>query len=230
MKVGHILYEAGDTVDRIYFLESGLVTLVTTMHDGRDVETTSRGRDGGIGYLEAVGSGTLISRAVVQIRGEAFCVPASVYRELYERSRGLRSLVNRRTELLLADARQASACRATHPAAQRLARMLLECVLHTGRLRLRLTQEFMAGMIGVGRTTVTRAAGDLQDAGLIRYRRGVIYVVDHGGLRRRACECYEAFMEARERILETSVTAAPQPSRPSTGPEPGGHIRSESLP
>jgi CRP-like cAMP-binding protein len=106
----------------------------------------------------------------------------------------------RRIELQLAEARQTSACRAVHPASARLARMLLECVLHTGELRLRLTQEFMGGMIGVGRTTVTRAASRLQDRGLIRYSRGRIIILDDAGLRLHACECYERLLELRSRL------------------------------
>lgn len=190
MKVGQVLYDVGDDVDRVYFFESGLITIVTSMRSGRDIETTSRGRDGGLGYLEATGGGVMSSRALVQIRGEALCLAASRYRELCEASPAVRAQMNRRTEILLADARQASACRVAHATPARFARMLLECVHHMGHPRLRLTQEFMAGMIGAGRTTVNQAACQLQDQGLISYRRGVLTVLDEAGLRSRACECY----------------------------------------
>ncbi|MDP8916773.1 MAG: Crp/Fnr family transcriptional regulator [Pseudomonadota bacterium] len=201
LAVGQVLYEPGDDVDRVYFPESGLISLVTPMRDGHDVENTSRGRDGGIGYVEACGSEMMVSRAVVQIKGEAWCLAACDYRDAYEASGAMRNLIQRRTEILLADARQASACRAVHPASGRLGRTLLECYHHTGDLRLPLTQEFLAGMIGVGRTTVTHAAGRLQDLKLIRYSRGVVVISDMEGLKRHVCECYEVLREVRRDIL-----------------------------
>lgn len=202
LAVGQVLYEPGDEVERVYFPESGLISLVTPMRDGHDVENTSRGRDGGIGYVEACGSEMMVSRAVVQIKGQAWCLAACGYREAYESSGVMRNVIQRRTEVLLADARQASACRAVHPASERLGRTLLECYHHTGELRLPLTQEFLAGMIGVGRTTVTHAAGRLQDLKLIRYSRGVVVISDIEGLQRHVCECYEVLQDVRREILQ----------------------------
>lgn len=200
--VGQVLYEPGDDVDHVYFPETGLISLVTPMRNGQDVENTSRGRDGGIGYVEACGSEMMVSRAVVQIEGRAWCLAACDYREVYESSGAMRNLIQRRTEILLADARQGSACRAVHPASGRLGRTLLECYHHTGELRLPLTQEFLAGMIGVGRTTVTHAAGRLQNLKLIRYTRGVVVITDVEGLKRHVCECYEVLRDVRRSILE----------------------------
>lgn len=200
--VGQVLYEPGDDVDHVYFPESGLISLVTPMRNGQDVENTSRGRDGGIGYVEACGSEMMVSRAVVQLAGEAWVLPACDYRARYNRSPSLRNLIHRRVEILLADARQAVACQALHPADGRLARMLLETWHATGSTRLRLTQDFMADRIGVGRTTVTHAAGRLQDLKLIRYSRGQVSLLDVAGLKNHTCECYDVLREVRDEILQ----------------------------
>lgn len=208
LAAGQILYEPGDVVDCLYFPESGLISLVTPMRNGQDVENTSRGRDGGIGYVEACGSEMMVSRAVVQIKGQAWRLSACRYREAYESSSVMRNLIHRRVEILLADARQTSACRSVHPASGRLGRTLLECYHHTGELRLPLTQEFLAGMIGVGRTTVTHAAGRLQDLELIRYSRGVVTITDFEGLQRQVCECYQVLRDVRATILQSKAEDA----------------------
>lgn len=201
LAVGEILYEPGDDVDRVYFPESGLISLITPMIDGHEVETMSRGRDGGVGYVEACGSALMLSRVAIQIKGEAWCLAAAEYCAAYQASPLMREQMQRRTEILLADARQASACRAVHPASGRLGRTLLETYHHTGELRLPLTQEYLAGMIGVGRTTVTHAAGRLQDLKLIRYSRGVVHITQLEALQRHVCECYQVLRDARAKIL-----------------------------
>lgn len=198
---GQVLYEPGEDVDRVYFPESGLLSIVTPMADGHDVENTSRGRDGGIAYVEATGSGIVVSRVVVQIGGTALSMPASRYREFYDSSSIVRAVMQRRTEFLLAEARQAIACQAMHPTPGRLARMLLECHHHTGDVRFPLTQDFMADMIGVGRTTVTHAASELKRLGYIRYTRGTVTLMDVAGLQRYTCECYETVRKMRETII-----------------------------
>ena len=202
LKAGQVLYEPGDEVDCVYFPETGLISLMTGMRSGQEVENTSRGRNGGIGYVESCGSEMMVSRAVVQLSGDAWVLPACDYRARYDESRAMRNLIHRRIEILLADARQSVACQAVHTAEGRLARMLLETWHATGSARLRLTQDFMADRIGVGRTTITHAAGRLQEQGQIRYSRGQVTLLDLEGLKRSACECYEVLREVRTEILE----------------------------
>jgi CRP-like cAMP-binding protein len=201
LALDQVLYEPGDSVDWVYFPENGLISLVTPMQGGGSIEHTSRGRDGAVGYVEACGSGVMLSRAVVRIRGDAWRLSASTYRSRHSVSERLRSLFQRRVEFLLAEARHTLFCRAAHPAASRLALTLLECHHHTGAKRLPLTQDYMAGLIGVGRTTVTHAAGRLQDLKLIRYSRGHMHLLDIDGLKRQVCECYEAIRSIRRVLL-----------------------------
>lgn len=201
LAAGTVLYEVGDRVDSIYFPVSGLLCFVMPMRDGHEVETTSRGRDGAVGYVEVTGSGIMLSRVVVRIRGAAWRLPASDYQAAFDASPALRDHMQRRTEVLLADARQASACRVLHCATDRLGRTLMEAHQHTGERVFRLTQELLADMLGVGRTTVTHAALQLQSRGLIGYRRGVVTLVDLPGLEAHACECYQALREVRAKIL-----------------------------
>lgn len=205
LTAGEILYEPDDRLDRVYFPESGLISLITAMGDGQEIENCSRGRDGAIGYVEACGSQTMNSRARVQIGGEAWWLPACAFRDAHEQSPALRSQIQRRIEVLLADARQSSACRAAHSASNRLARTLLECHHHTGDLRLPLTQEYLSDLIGVGRTTVTHTASEFQAKQLIRYSRGVVILTNLEGLRQRACECYHALRTARDSLLRGAV-------------------------
>lgn len=219
---GQVLYEPGDDIDQVFFPESGLVSLITPMRSGHDVENTSRGRDGAIGHIESCGSEMMVSRAVVQIGGEAWRLPAERFREAYNRSPEMRNLIHRRIEMLLAEARQVIACQALHPATQRLARMLLEASHHTGETQLRLTQDFMADMIGVGRTTVTHAAGRLQDLGLVRYSRGVVALEDVPGLQGCACECYGVIRELHREIMRRRRSSC---NRPSESPPEHANVR-----
>ena len=202
LAMGQVLYEPGDEVQRIYFPESGLISLLTTMNEGQHVETASRGRNGGIGYVESYGSEKMASCAVVHVPGEAWCLPSSAYREVYEQSRALRRQIHKRVEILLAEARQSVACLALHSAESRLARMLLETWQALGETRLPLTQEFMGQRIGVGRTTVNHAVGRLEELGFIRCTRGRVALVDVPGLKGAACECYDALQALRSQILQ----------------------------
>ena len=207
---GRALYEPGDRVDRVYFPESGLVSLHTALRSGVEVENSKLGRESAVGFIEACGSRVMVARALVQIPGEALWAPVGRYREAFHRSRSVREEVHRRIELLLAEVRQSVACQALHPADARLARLLLESADRTGDDRLPLTQAFLAGMIGVARTTVTRVAGDLQTRGLIRYARGLVEISDRRGLTEASCECYGDLLDIRRAVLgpERRVLAA----------------------
>jgi CRP-like cAMP-binding protein len=201
---GQVLYEPGEEVHSVYFPERGLISILTA-----NIENTSRGRDGCIGFIEACGSGVMVSRAVVQIGGEAWRLPGGMFRAIHEESAEVRQLVQRRIEFWLAETRQEIACQALHQAPARLARLLLECAHHTGGRELALTHEFMAEMIGVGRPTITQAASELKRLGLIRYTRGTVHLVDSAGLQHSACDCFRDVRRLRERLLGPPVEPRP---------------------
>lgn len=208
LDAGQVLYEPGDDVSAVYFPESGLLSTVTVFASGQAVDATSRGRDGAVGYVEALGSGRMSARIVVQIAGEALCLPIAAYLRAYDSSPRLRDVVVRRTEMLLAEARQTVGCQSFHSVRQRFARTLLECQDHTGLDELPLTQEFLASMAGAGRPRINQAARELAEEGLISSRRGMVEIHDRQGLQAAACECYGMLrgvwrrVAGRERLTE----------------------------
>jgi len=201
---GTDLFLPGDSVDWVYFPLGGLVSLICVMLNGDQAETGVVGREGAVGLLEAAGSGILRYRAVVQIDLDTIKVPASHYLQLLGRSVPLQTAVASHLELTIAEARQTIACHAHHPARGRLAWWLLECQDRTGLETLRLTQEFLAAMLGVQRTTVVDVATLLKDSGLIQYRRGAITILDRPGLERASCECYATIAGYRHRIAASA--------------------------
>ena len=202
MVQGRVLYEAEDTVHTVWFPESGMASLMSPMLNGDLIETAIVGCEGAIGFIEACGSAITFSRVAVQAPGRFWRIPASAYREAYGRCEALRLLIHDHMELTLAESRQVIACRNLHAVDERLAWWLLEAQDRLGEDTLPLTQEFLAVMLGVQRTTVTEHASRLQDEGLIRYRRGVIEVLDRRGLEARACECHATTQHFRRRIEE----------------------------
>lgn len=200
LSAGESLYEPGDRVEALYFPETGLLSAVTPLASGQSVDVASRGRDGAVGYIEAAGSGEMAARITVQISGQAHCLPASAYLSAYGASAALRRMVFLRMELLLVESRQAVACQAFHTTLQRLAKLLLDCRQHTGSRTFQVTQEFIASMVGAGRPRINRAARDLQGAGLIRYSRGRVEILDEVGLHRVSCECYDVVRGSWDRL------------------------------
>jgi CRP-like cAMP-binding protein len=200
---GKILFAAGDTIDAIYFPDDGLVSFVSDLSTGEIIEVGMVGRDSVVGITSAFGNKTALSRAVVQIPGRGSVLHVGRFCDLAERSATFRAVVTRHQNLMLAQARQSAACNATHPLEARLARWLLRCkdLLHSEDIPL--TQEYMAELLGVRRTTVTLVAKTLQKAGLIEYRRGHIRIQDLDGLRESACECYATLKAHSDRLLGT---------------------------
>lgn len=201
LKRGLVLYETESEVDTVWFPETGLISIMSVMLSGEMVETSVIGREGGCGFIEAVGSGVIFSRAIVQVPGDFLKAPAADYRAAFDASPSLRTTVNEHIELLITEARQTMACLALHPVDQRLAWWLLEAQDRVGGdADLPFTQDFLSVMLGVQRTTVTTNAGKLQDRGLIRYRRGNIRILDRAGLEAMTCECYATGRHFRELI------------------------------
>ncbi len=196
-----VLFEAGDTISRVFFPYAGVVSLVVELTSGETIEAAMIGREGVVGGLSALDSKISISRAVVQIAGTGSVVDVDHIRRLGEQSLAFRTSLIKHEQVLLAQCQQSTACNATHTIEARLARWLLRCLDLTGSEDLPLTQEFIAQMLGVRRTSVSIVAHTLQQAGLIRYKRGHIRVLDLEGLRESACECYWTVKSLSDRLI-----------------------------
>jgi CRP-like cAMP-binding protein len=175
--------------------------VISVMLSGETAESAVVGCEGAVGFIEAAGSGVFFSRALVQADLTALRLGAGRYREALDASAALRLAVADHAELNMAEGRQAIACIAHHTADRRLAWWLLECHdrANSGD-QLPLTQEFLAAMLGLQRTTVNAVAGQLRDEGLIDFRRAVVTIVDRPGLEAKSCECYETIRGYRRLI------------------------------
>lgn len=189
---GVVCYGAGDPIDQVYFPHTGMISQLITTGDGDMVETSSTGREGAVGLQCGLGPRLSFTRTMVQIPGKFSAISAARFENAAGRSPALRDLIVRYTETLWAEAQQNAACNAIHDGSSRLCRWLLQCADRTGSEQLLLTQEFLAEMLGVRRTTVTLLAQELQKRGIVRYSRGRITILDRPGLEAHACECYEA--------------------------------------
>jgi CRP-like cAMP-binding protein len=207
---GTVLAEAGDALGHVYFPYDGVVSGTLTMRDGGTAEIATIGCEGMVGIGVVLGHARAITRNVVQVEGKAARLPTAELEAASARSAAVRALCLSYAMALLFQVMQSSACNALHPTEQRLCRWLL-LLLHdrAGEDTLRLTQEFLAEMLGVCRPTVTLVARNLQAAGLIRYHRGTIEILDRAGLEEVSCECYRAVRAQYERLLPT-----PSPERP----------------
>jgi CRP-like cAMP-binding protein len=196
-----VLFESGDTIRAVYFPHDGVVSLVVGLSTGEMIEAAMIGNDGVAGGSSAFGNNISLCRAVVQIAGHASVLGVDRFCALADKSTPFRALVNNHEHFLLAQAQQSAACNASHALEARLARWLLRCrdLMHSDDIAL--TQEFLAEMLGVRRTSVSLVAGTLQQAGLIRYRRGHIRILDVETLKDSACECYATLKAHSDRLL-----------------------------
>jgi CRP-like cAMP-binding protein len=198
---GEILYEPDYPVEWVYFPTTAVLSVVTVMMDGRTVECDTVGYESVVGALAAMGATVAVSRTFVQIAGEALRVSATRLRQQADRSPDLRRLLIRHAYANLAQAHQSAACNALHELEQRLCRWLLMSQDRTASAVVRLTQQYLATMLGVQRTTVTHALRDLADQGLIRRGRGVVEILDRPRLEALVCECYDAVQDNLERVI-----------------------------
>lgn len=189
---GAVLQEPGERVVYVYFPQSGMISILAIMANGDAVETAMVGSEGTLGALAGVGPWRAVSRAVVQIPGRAVRILATQFQTIFHAADGIQRAVMQFKEALLAQVQQTAACNALHGAGQRLCRWLLHTHDRIDGDVIPLTQEFLSQMLGVTRTTVTEIARELQTAGLIRYSRGRIEVLDRRRLEDMACECYAA--------------------------------------
>jgi CRP-like cAMP-binding protein len=204
LEKGALLYDPGDLIDTIYFPEDCVISLMTLMESGAAIESAAIGREGALGLMAAVSPRQSLSRAIVQAPGRARRITAPQLHRAWEQSAQIRDLIDRHNEALFAHAIQSVACNALHSVEARFCRWLLSCHDRIDSSTVGLTQEFLADMLGVQRTTVTVVARALQAAGLIRYRRGVVDIVDRAGLEAIACECYRSVRRNYQRLLPDS--------------------------
>jgi CRP-like cAMP-binding protein len=194
---GAVLQESGDSIQSVYFPQSGMISLLAVMEAGNGVETATIGREGAVGVMAGLGGRRATGRAVVQLTGAFSQIALSPFQNALARSDSLRSLIARYNDTQMTLVYQVAGCNALHQVTSRLCRWLLQTHDRGEGDVIPLTQEFLSEMLGVQRTTVTVLARELQALGLIEYRRGRIEILDRARLEQRACECY---MTARRKI------------------------------
>ncbi|HLH94891.1 MAG TPA: Crp/Fnr family transcriptional regulator [Xanthobacteraceae bacterium] len=190
LRVGKRLHHGGDEIEDVIFPNSGVVVLTTPLREGGGAAVLMVGRDGVIGGLAAAASAPPTCDAEVQIGGEASRVPASIFRHALNESPHMRRLAARFDHYMLAQAQQTALCNASHPVEGRVCRWLLEIHDRSGSNKVPLTQNTLAQMLGVRRTTVTLVAGRLETAGVLTCRRGFMQIQNREKLEQRSCECY----------------------------------------
>jgi CRP-like cAMP-binding protein len=201
LEQGVLLHEQEDPIEQAYFPQSGMISLLTVMEDGQAIETATVGREGTVGAMSGLGPAHASSRAVVQVAGTAWVITTSQLQAAVRQSEHLRNVILHYKETLLAQVQQTAGCNALHKTEARLARWLLQTRDRVDSDRIPLTQGFLSEMLGVRRTTVTEVASVLQEAGLIRYRRGQVEIIDRNGLEQAACECYSVIRKRTDQDL-----------------------------
>ncbi len=198
---GATLLSPGERIDHIVFPESGLVSLAIEMPGGTVAEVGMIGREGMVGLQALLGEPVALVRAIVQVPGEGYRVAAAPLTSLADGSRNLRGLVRRQAMAALIHASYSAACNAAHPLEHRIARWLLGVQDRVGP-GFPITQDYLATMLGARRPTVNAMLRNLKTAGLVRYARGRIAVIDRAGLEGAACPCYRAERAALDRLLD----------------------------
>jgi CRP-like cAMP-binding protein len=196
-----ILFEAGATINTVYFPISAVISLVVTLEAGEMTEAAMVGRDGAVGIASALDGKIAVSRGIVQLGGDALVCDPGAFKSVAMQSERLISLVMRHEQTLFAQAQQSTACMANHDIEARLCRWMLRARDLSESDDLPFTQEFLAEMLGVRRTSVTTVAHTLQAAGMIKYSRGKIHILDVEALKESACECYVTVQENYQQLL-----------------------------
>ena len=195
LEQGLVLTEAGEEVDQVYFPHYGMLSLLAVLRDGKAIETATVGREGVVGAMAGLGLYKSLVRVVVQMPMACSRIAATHFRTVAATSEPVRNFCIRYNEVLLSQARGTAACNALHSIEARFCRWLLQCADRAGGDTVPLTQEFLAEMLGVRRTSVTEVASKVQGMGAITYSRGVIKILDRATLARMSCECYETLVD-----------------------------------
>jgi CRP-like cAMP-binding protein len=201
LPLGEILYESGGHQRAVYFPTTAIVSVLCMMEDGAAAQIAVVGNEGLIGVALFMGGETTSSRAVVHSAGHAYRLPGRLLKEEFTRGGAMQHLLLRYTQALLTQMAQTAVCNRHHSLDQQLCRWLLLSLDRLSGNELVMTQELIANMLGVRREGVTEAAGHLQSAGLIKYSRGHITVLDRAGLEARTCECYCVVKKELDRLL-----------------------------
>jgi CRP-like cAMP-binding protein len=201
LKQEAILIRAGQPVEEVYFPHSGIISLVVELPEGLAIEVAMIGRDSIHGATAAMDGQVSLNTAIVQLGGTCEILEVSHFRKVAEQSLPLRTVLLRHEQVLFAQAQQSAACNASHHVEARLSRWLLRARDLSGSDRMEFTQEFLAEMLGVRRSSVSPVAGALQKAGLINYARGHIEIIDVEGLQKASCDCYRTVKAHHDRLL-----------------------------
>ena len=212
MPLGQVLYEPGDTMDCVYFPATAITSLIYVMEDGDSAEIAVVGNDGMVGISLFMGGNSTPSRAVVQSAGYGYRLDARHLKEESNKAGPVLQLFLRYTQALITQMSQTAVCNRHHSLDQQLCRWLLLSLDRLVGKELVMTQELIANMLGVRREGVTESALRLQSAGVIRYARGRITVLDRPALERRTCECYEVVKKEYDRLLGVGINSSPVPS------------------
>jgi CRP-like cAMP-binding protein len=201
---GEVIAEIGTPIDRVFFVNSGMISLVVPLQDGGAIEAGVVGRNEVFGGCAALGLKCHVNTAVVQMEASASVIKASDLAKAADASPSLRLAFVLQEQFLLAQAQQSAACNGVHHIRQRLATWLLRVSDRAQQEDLQLTQEFLSQMLGVQRASVSLAASELRDEGMITYRRGHVRITDRERLEQTACECNSAVRKQFDRTIQFS--------------------------
>jgi CRP-like cAMP-binding protein len=203
LALGQIVHIPGEPIKHVYFPCQALISVVTILEDGSTIENNLVGREGMVGIQAFLGNDTMPHQAVIQVEDGGVRMLTTAFKTELSRKGALHDLLLRYVRFLLIETTQGAACHSTHPVQERLARWLLNVSDRLQSNELPLTQEFIAQMLGTRRAGVTVAAGVLQQAGMIRYRRGSITILDRESLEATTCECYQVIKTELDYLLNT---------------------------
>jgi CRP-like cAMP-binding protein len=207
LPLGQVVYESGRVMTHVYFPTTAIVSLLYVMENGASAEIAVVGNEGIVGVSLFMGGGSTPSRAVVQSAGHGYRLKAEAMQAEFDRGGPVLHLLLRYTQALITQMAQTAVCNRHHSLDQQLCRWLLLSLDRLQGVDLKMTQELISNMLGVRREGVTEAALKLQKAGLIRYTRGHIKVLDRGGLEDRSCECYAVVKREYDRLLPPATAS-----------------------
>ncbi len=205
LPLGYVLYESGKTINHVYFPTTAIVSLLYVMENGSSAEIAVVGNEGVVGVSLFMGSGSTPSRGLVQSKGHGFRLNAAALKAEFDRGGPLLHLLLRYTQALITHMAQTAVCNRHHTLDQQLCRWLLFNLDRQESNELVITQELIANMLGVRRESVTEAALKLQSAGMIKYARGRINVLNRPGLEKRTCECYGVVKREYDRVVPKTI-------------------------
>ena len=206
-KLGDIVCDAGGLLKHAYFPQGSVLSLLTVLEDGSAIETANIGREGAFGLFAAMYSRVSFNRCLVQLEGSMVRCAIELLQSEFKRSEQVRDLFVSYSETLLSQVQQTVACNAMHSTEERMCRWLLMMHDRAEGEVLTYTHEFLSHMLGANRKSVTLAAQSMQTAGLIKYRRGKMQIVDRPGLEKASCECYAIVRERFDAFLMPPPTA-----------------------